>query len=66
MLQGRLVVEGVDLAEGTPVTVLVDDGAEGFTLSFEEEAEILESIAEAVRGETISAEQVLKTLARRY
>jgi hypothetical protein len=52
VVQGRIVIEGIDLAEGTPVTVLVDDGAEGFTLSLEEEAEILESIAEADRGDS--------------
>lgn len=47
------------------MTVLARDGEHGFTLSPEEEAELLLSIAEADRGETISAEEVLAKLARR-
>ncbi len=62
---GRVVVEGVALDEGTSVTVLARDGDDGFTLSAEEEAELLLSIAEADRGETIPAEEVLDRLARR-
>lgn len=62
---GRVVVEGVALDEGTSVTVLARDDDEGFTLSAEEEAELLLSIAEADRGETISGEEVLERLARR-
>ena len=38
----------------------------GFTLSPEKEAELLLSIAEADRGETISAEEPLQKLARRF
>ena len=37
----------------------------GFTLSPEEEAELLLSIAEAGRGEAISADELLAKLARR-
>ena len=62
---GRVVVEGVALDEGTSVTVLARDDDEGFTLSAEEEAELLLSIAEADRSETISGEEVLERLARR-
>ena len=62
---GRVVVEGVALDEGTSVTVLAQDKEKGFTLSAEEEAELLLSIAEADRGETISAEEVLERLAHR-
>ena len=39
------------------------DDENGFTLSPEEEAEILLSIAEAERDETISAEELLMKLA---
>ena len=60
----RVVVEGVALDEGTSVTVLARDDDEGFTLSAEEEAELLLSIAEADRGETVSGEEVLERLAR--
>ena len=48
------------------MTVLTRDDESGFTLSPDEEAEILLSIAEADRGETISAEEVLAKLARRH
>ena len=62
---GRVVVDGALLEEGESVTVLARDGENGFTLSPEEEAELLLSIAEADRGETIPAEEVLAKLARR-
>jgi len=62
---GKVVVDGGSLEEGASVTVLARDGEHGFTLSPKEEAELLLSIAEAVRGETISAEEVLAKLARR-
>lgn len=62
---GKVVVEGAPLEEGASVTVLARDDEGGFTLSPEEEAELLLSIAEADRGETISAEEVLEKLARR-
>lgn len=48
------------------MTVLARDGEGGFTLSPEEEAELLLSIAEADRGETVSTEEVLAKLARRH
>lgn len=62
---GKVVVEGSPLEEGTSVTVLARDEESGVALSPEEEAELLLSIAEADRGETISAEDVLEKLARR-
>ena len=45
--------------------MLARDAENGFTLSPENEAELLLSIAEADRGETISAEELLAKLARR-
>ena len=63
---GKVVVEGVTLEEGSSVTVLAKDDETGATLSPEEEAEILLAIAEADRGETASAEEVLERLARRH
>lgn len=62
---GKVVVDGSPLEEGASVTVLARDDEKGFTLSSEEETEILLSIAEADRGETISAEELLAKLARR-
>jgi hypothetical protein len=62
---GKVVVEGAPLEEGESVTVLARDAENGFTLSPEDEAELLLSIAEADRGETISAKELLAKLARR-
>ena len=62
---GKVVVEGASLEEGAFVTVLARDGEGGFTLCAEEEAELLLSIAEADRGETVFAEEVLEKLAHR-
>ena len=47
-------------------SVSTRDEEGGVTLTPEEEAEILLAIAEADRGETVSAEEVLAKLARRH
>lgn len=65
VIGGKVVVDGAPWEEGESVTVLARDAENGFTLSPEDEAELLLSIAEADRGETISAEEVLAKLARR-
>jgi hypothetical protein len=54
----------VDLPEGATVTVLAPEGDETFELSPEEEAKLLAAIAEADRGETTSASQVLQHIRR--
>ena len=46
------------------MTVLAKDDKGGFTLTPEEEAELLLSIAEADRGETVSAEVLAKFVRR--
>ncbi len=66
VIGGKVVIDGAPLEEGESVTVLARDAENGFTLSPEEESELLMSIAEADRGETISAEEVLQKLARRH
>ena len=63
---GKVVLEGVSLEEGTSVTVLARDDEGSFELTPEQEEELLLSIAEADRGETVSAEEVLGKLARRH
>jgi len=65
VVDGKVVIDGAPLEEGASVTVLSRDEESGFTLSPEEEAELLLSIAEADRGETVSAEEVLERLRRR-
>ena len=62
---GKVVVDGAPLEEGACVTVLARDDESGFMLSPEEESELLLSIAEADRGETVSAEELLEKLGRR-
>ena len=61
---GKVLVDGVTLQEGAVVTVLTREPRLGFTLSTEDEAELLESIAEADRGDTISAEELFARLER--
>lgn len=66
IVDGKIVLEDASFEEGTSVTVLARDKISGVTLTPDEEAEILLAIAEAERGETVSAEEVLAKLARRH
>ena len=63
---GKVVLEGVSLDKGASVTVLAKDDEVGFALTPEQEEDLLLSIAEADRGETVSAEEVLASLERRH
>jgi hypothetical protein len=65
VVDGRVVVEGAALDEGTTVTVIAREDDESFLLSPEQEAELLEAIGEAERGEVIGGEDLLKRLRRR-
>jgi hypothetical protein len=62
VVEGKVVVEGLPLEEGAVVTVLASEAEEAFSLSPEEEAELLLSIEEADRGETVSLEEALQKL----
>jgi hypothetical protein len=62
VVEGKIVVDGDPLPEGATVTVLTREGDESFVLDAEAEAELLESIAEANRGDVVRAEDVLRTL----
>ena len=64
VVNGKVVVEGEALPEGAAVTILVREADETFEVPPELEAELLESIAEADRGETISAEEMIERLRR--
>jgi hypothetical protein len=61
---GKVVVEGDPLPEGTVVTILARDANETFEVPPELEAELLESMAQADRGETISADEIIERLRR--
>ena len=62
VVAGRILVEGEPLPDGSVVTVLARDADETFELDPVAESELLASIAEADRGETVPAEQVLRAL----
>ena len=64
VIGGKVVVEGEPLPEGAVVTILAREADETFEVPAELEAELLESIAEADRGDTISAEELLDRLRR--
>ena len=62
VIGGKVVVEGVPLAEGSIVTVLSREPEEPFTLSPEDEDELLAAMAEIEKGEFVSADELLSTL----
>jgi hypothetical protein len=64
VVDGKVVVEGDPLPDGTVVTIIARDAEETFEVPPEVEAELLESIAQADRGETISADEVIERLRR--
>ncbi len=60
---GKIVPDGgVPLEEGTTVTVIADSAEESFSLSKEQEAELLDAIESVDRGEVISAGDLLNRL----
>ena len=61
VIDGRVVVDA-ELPEGADITLVALDGEETFEVSPELEATLLESLAQARRGEVISAEELLKEL----
>ena len=61
VVDGQIVVEGESLREGSTVTILVPE-ERTFTLSGEEEAALLEAIAEADRDDLLDAEDVFRQL----
>jgi hypothetical protein len=62
VVEGKIVVDGDPLPEGTTVTVLTREGDESFVLDAAAEAELLESIAEADRQDVVPLEDVLRAL----
>ena len=59
---GRIEIDATALPEGTKVTVLAREGEESFELGPEDEAALLAAIAEAERGETVGAAEVLRRI----
>lgn len=65
VVEGKVVVEGTPLDEGSKVTILIREEDETFDLTVEQEEELLAAIAEAERGETVPAKEHLEALRRR-
>ena len=61
---GKIILEGDPLPEGLVVTILARESDETFVVPPELEAELLESIAEADRGEALSADELISRLRR--
>jgi len=59
---GVIRVDTKELPDGTTVTVLAHEGDETFELNPAQEAELLAAIAEAERGEFVSAAEVLQRI----
>ena len=62
---GKVVVQKGALPEGALVTVFAREPIESFAVPAELEPELLASLAEADRGETLSADELLNRLRRR-
>ena len=62
VVSGKVVVEGEPLEEGATVTVLARESDETFELSPDEETKLLDSLAEADNGETVSATGLARDL----
>ena len=64
VVNGKVVVEGLDLPEGSTVTILTRDDAPAVKLSADDEAELLQALEEADAEEGISAEELFTRLQR--
>lgn len=63
VVDGKVVVEGEPLPEGKTVGVLLsEDDSEGFELSPEDEAEILDRIKHADSGDAVDGDRHLQKL----
>ena len=62
VIEGKVVLQGEPLREGAIVTVLAREDDETFDIPAELEAELDQSLAEAARDETMSADEVLRRL----
>lgn len=64
VVNGKVVVDGDPLPEGAVVTILAREADETFEVPPELEAALQESMAQADRGETISADELIGRLRR--
>ncbi len=64
VIHGTIVIEGDPLPEGANVTVVARDGVEDFTLSDDDEAELIARIASVDAGDTIDEKELRARLRR--
>jgi hypothetical protein len=64
VIHGTIVIEGDPLPEGANVTVVAHDGVEDFTLSDDDEAELIARIASVDAGDTIDDKELRARLQR--
>jgi predicted transcriptional regulator len=62
VVNGKIVPEGVALAEGAVVTIVSRGADESFSLATSQEDELTAAMAEIERGEYVSLEDLLKSL----
>jgi hypothetical protein len=62
VIEGKVVLDGEPLREGSIVTVLAREDDETFDIPAELEAELDQSLAEAAREQTVSADEALRRL----
>jgi hypothetical protein len=62
VIGGKVVVDGAPLVEGSVVAVLSRGPEESFTLSQEDEDELLAAMVEIEHGEYVSADELLESL----
>jgi predicted transcriptional regulator len=62
VVNGKIVLEGVPLAEGALVAVVTRGADESFSLSEAQEGELLAAMAEIERGEHVSLEELIQSL----
>jgi hypothetical protein len=64
VVEGKIVVDGEPLTDGSKVTVIAPDDEETFELSPHEEAEILIAISEIEQGKGVEGRRFLEELER--
>lgn len=59
---GSIELETSNLPEGARVTILAPENGEVFELSSDDEAKLLDAVAEAERGEAMPASELLEQI----
>ena len=65
VVDGKIVVEGEPLIDGSKVTVIAHEHEKTFELTLEQEAELVKAIDEIERGEGIDGYQFLEELEKK-